>query len=66
MHARYTWDDEVYRNYMYSLMSVLEPREDERGATVLRECEEIAEITFYTHGKFGMGYTLYGQTILAL
>ena len=35
LHARYTWNDEEYRDFMREIISKLEPREEKHGTVLI-------------------------------
>ena len=37
----FTWEDQVYRDFMIELLQNLEPRHEEKGTVLYRELEEI-------------------------
>jgi len=61
LHARYTWNDPEYKSYMRGLISVLEPRSEPAGTTLIEEQDEFLEVIFFTKGRYSIGYSLNGQ-----
>lgn len=57
----YTWDDQIYREFMISILCNLEPRREKRGAILFEELEEIAEIFFVSQGTIDIGYEINRQ-----
>jgi len=43
---------------MRSLISILEPRFEEAGTTIVNELDEFLEVIFFTAGKYSIGYSL--------
>ena len=42
----YTWNDQIYRGFMFNLLQHLEPRFVDRNNVIYHELEEIQEIFF--------------------
>ena len=54
----YTWHDQDYRDFMYQLITQLEPFR-EKGYTVLKEeLDEFNEIMYVNKGKVVIGYEI--------
>ena len=49
-HARYTWHDKDYRDYMRNIIAVLEPRVEEAGTVLVKELDEFDEVIFFIQG----------------
>ena len=45
-HARYTWSDRPYRDYMVSMLNQLEPIQYEKNQIVFEELDEYSEVVF--------------------
>ena len=63
LHARYTWEDDEYKNYMRHIIAILEPREEMPGTTIINELDDFLEVTFFIKGKYQTGYTLNQKVI---
>lgn len=46
-HARYTWSDKVFRHYMRSLLSILEPIHVPQDYVLIHELDAFQEVTFF-------------------
>jgi len=57
-HERYTWRDLEYRKYMKHIISILEPREEQPGTTLVSELDEFLEVTFFISGSVHIGYSI--------
>ena len=57
-HSYYTWSDEAYRNFMFEVLSFLEPRKEAKGRVLLCENDEVNEVLFFDHGIYAVGYEL--------
>ena len=42
----FTWNDNVYRDFMYNILGKLEPINIMRGVKIFNELEEVNEVTF--------------------
>jgi hypothetical protein len=42
----FTWNDNVYRDFMYNILGKLEPINIMRGGKIFNELEEVNEVTF--------------------
>lgn len=45
-HSRYMWDNEIYRNFMFELFDVLEPRREFANTILIEENSEALEVLF--------------------
>ena len=54
----YTWENQLYRNFMMSLLSVLEPRKEERNVIMYNELDEVNEVIFFTKGDYDVGFEI--------
>lgn len=52
----YKWTDQIYRDFMMSLLELLEPRQEEAGAILFDELEDLQEIIFHEKGLIDFGY----------
>jgi len=52
----YTWEDQVYREFMLQILMNLEPRHELAGATLFEELEEINEVLFISRGQCDVGF----------
>ena len=58
-HAYYTWADAEFAEYMLSLLQCLTPINNiDAGEILFSELDDINEVVFVTHGKFGIGYEI--------
>jgi len=46
----YGWNDQVYRDFMVSLLRVLEPRKVMAGKILFNELDEFTEILYFNKG----------------
>lgn len=65
-HARYTWLDEEYKEYMREILMIMEPRCEMAGTTIINEMDEFLEVTFFIHGSYKIGYSLNNKRIYVL
>ena len=54
----YSWDDEVFRDFMIELLHKLQPRFEREGEILFQELEEINEIFFVCTGQVDIGYNI--------
>lgn len=54
----YTWNDEPYRQFMSNLLRFLEPCRYQTYHNIIRELDEIGEITFIDQGTVGIGFEI--------
>jgi predicted DNA-binding protein (MmcQ/YjbR family) len=57
-HARYTWEDTSFRNFMVSCLSNLEPQQWSRDEILFEELDEFSEIIFVLEDMYQMGYSI--------
>jgi hypothetical protein len=50
----FTWKDRRYVSFMIHFLRALEPRQYQPGDIILRDLEEVEEITFVTHGDVSL------------
>lgn len=64
----YTWDDQIYRGFMVTVLQRLEPRFICKGTVLYHELEEIQEIFFQENGIIDIGYEInrYQRFVLRL
>jgi len=62
-HARYTWSDEGYREYLREILKIMEPRCELEGVTIIDEMDEFLEVTFFIHGAYKIGYTMNNKKV---
>ena len=56
--SHYTWVDDVYRDFMITLITRLEPRYENRKTILGNELEEFNEVTFICRGKIAIGFEI--------
>ena len=56
--AFYTWENQLYRNFMMSLLSVLEPRKQEKDVIMYNELDEVNEVIFFIKGEYDVGFEI--------
>ena len=52
----YTMNDNIYRDFMYGVLTNLEPRYEQNGFYLVKELDSFEEITFISQGKVGLGF----------
>lgn len=57
-HARYTWDQPDYREFMYQTLCALEPIKYEPGTIVMDELEDISSIIFIMDAEYHIGVSI--------
>ena len=57
-HAYYTWYNEPYANFMFDVLSFLEPRKEEKNEIIIDENEEVSEVIFFVTGTLAVGFEL--------
>ena len=57
----FTWDDQAYRGFMFSLLLKLEPIFYNSGTIITNELEEFNEISFCMNGQCVIGYEINNQ-----
>jgi len=57
-HTRYTSDDKEFREFLFKMLSFLEPRWENAGTVLMQENQEVYEVLFFQQGTFLMGYEL--------
>lgn len=62
----YTWDDQQYRDFMMGIISILEPRFEEKNEIIQRPAQEISEIYFIMEGTVDVGYEISRQAKFVL
>lgn len=45
--AFFTWDNSNYRNFMFDLLQVLEPRSQPKNEIIFSELDEVNEVIFF-------------------
>lgn len=56
--AFFTWENSTYRNFMFDLLQVLEPRVQQRNEIIFQELEEVNEVIFFTSGSIDIGFEI--------
>ena len=54
----YTWHDQEYRDFMYQLLTKLEPFIEQRRTVLKAELDEFNEIMYINKGKVVVGYEI--------
>lgn len=54
----YSWDDQVYRDFMIGVLSHLEPRFDKRGVFIYKALQETEQLFFIMDGAIDIGFEL--------
>lgn len=62
----FTWNDNVYRLFMYAILQRLEPVFYDKGVRIFNELEEVNEISFIQSGQVGIGYECNKQKIISV
>ena len=62
----FSWDDQVYRDFMIEVLQNLEPRVEEKGTILYRELEEISEIIFIESGIIDIGFEITRRPVFVL
>jgi hypothetical protein len=57
-HSYFKWTDEVYADFMISLMKFLEPRTYKVGQIIHEELSEVEECLFVLKGSYFVGYEI--------
>ena len=57
----YTWNDQVYKNFMMDILFSLEPRIELANKILFDELEEMNEVLFIDNGVFEIGYDFNGE-----
>lgn len=58
---KFTWQNQVYRNFMMDLLHFLEPRQEPKNTILVDELEEHMEIIFVSKGTIVLGYEINKQ-----
>ena len=56
--AFYTWENQLYRNFMMRLLSMLEPRKENKNVTIYNELDEVNEVIFFNKGDYDVGFEI--------
>ena len=54
----YTWENQLYRNFMMGLLSVLEPRKEFANIIIYNELDEVNEVIFFNKGDYDVGFEI--------
>lgn len=57
-HARYTWYDEPYRNFIMDFLMYLETRCEEPNTILFAENDEFSEVLLFQKGTYAVGFEL--------
>jgi len=57
----YTWNDEIYRDFMINLLLNLEPYMENKNVQIIKELEEFSQIIFIQKGKVAVGFEINRQ-----
>ena len=52
----YTWESELYREFMLSVLGLLEPRYEKSGNVIYKQVEEVEEMFFVMSGSINVGF----------
>ena len=54
----YGWNDEAYEDFMFEVLSLLEPRREEKDEIIIDENEEVGEVLFFNTGVVAIGFEM--------
>ena len=57
-HSYFKWSDEIYAEFMISLMKCLEPRIYKEGEIIHEELSQVQECLFVLQGSYYVGYEI--------
>jgi hypothetical protein len=55
-HARYTWDDPSYKNFMSKILSNLEPIQYQKEELIMDELDEVNQVIFILRDAYHVGF----------
>jgi hypothetical protein len=56
--STYTWENNLYRDFMMHLLKNMHPRKLDHGAIVLNELDEVLEVIFIENGHIDVGFRI--------
>ena len=62
----YSWKDPVFRDFMTTILTHLEPRYEEEDQVLLYELDDVSEILFFTKGAVDIGFEINGKKYYVL
>ena len=65
-NSYYTWNDPEYREFMQNVFLALEPIQFKKGARMIKELEEVGEISFISEGEIHVGFEINKQEIYTM
>lgn len=57
-HSRYTWDDKIYRDFMFLILSSLEPICFKKSEILYDELDEFHSVIYIMRAEYHIGYTI--------
>ena len=54
----YTWNHQVYRNFMIDMLRNLEPRREAANVVIYDELDEVNEVIFINQGTYEIGFEM--------
>ena len=54
----FTWEDQIYRDFMIEVLTMLEPRYESSMTQLFRTIEEVQEIFFIVKGSIEVGFEI--------
>ena len=57
-HALYVWEDKVYRDFMFNILSNLEPISFKKNEILFDELDEFNSVIFIMKCKYKIGYSI--------
>ena len=64
--AFFTWENPTYRNFMFELLQVLEPRIQLKNEIIFNELDEVNEVIFFMSGSIDIGFEINRHQIYVL
>ena len=52
----YTWEDDIYENFMSNVLTKLEPRIEYKDTILFEELDEVNEVLFISKGIVDVGF----------
>jgi hypothetical protein len=50
MYSFFSWNDEVYHNFMMDILRTLEPRQEDPNTYLFKELDDVNEVLFFNKG----------------
>lgn len=57
-HSYFSWNDQLYSDFMMDFLLNLEPRNEEPLTKIYSELDEINEVIFFNKGTYEIGFQL--------